>query len=62
VHEQFLLAVYTTGAVFVLAHRRIWKLSLEPGLGDGETMDSAVLHDEIAAVRNRPRQFLACTD
>lgn len=44
VHEQFVIAVCSARAVFVLAHRRIWRLSL------GEMMDFSTLHDRIAAV------------
>ena len=59
-HEQFVLAVCTVRAVFVLAHRRIWKLLLEPGLC--EMVDCTVLHDEIAAVRTCPQYLFPHSD
>lgn len=46
---HFVLAVSSKRAFYVLAHRRIWKVSL--GCEPDEQVDCTMLHDEIAAVR-----------
>jgi hypothetical protein len=42
-----IIGVSSAHALFILAHRRIWKLTLTPSSGLAEEVDCVGLHDEI---------------